>query len=111
VTAPPRPPGRQPERTELAWRRTGLAVATASTIAARALDPVFGTGAAVLGVSGLALAVLLLVGAARRARRRSAPGPGAGLLAAVVLACVLVGIAALVLVVAVQLRGGAFPAS
>jgi uncharacterized membrane protein YidH (DUF202 family) len=104
--------GLQPERTELAWRRTGLAVATASVIAARVLEPVLGTGAVVLGALGLTLAVVLLVGVTRRARsRRAARRPGGGLLAAVVLACVAVGIAAVVLVVAVQLRGGVVAAS
>jgi Domain of unknown function (DUF202) len=96
--------GLQPERTELAWRRTGLAVATASVIGSRALEPALGAGAVVLGALGLVLAVVLLAGATRRARsRRVGRRPGGGLLAAVVLACVVVGIAALTLVAAVRI--------
>jgi ABC-type spermidine/putrescine transport system permease subunit II len=108
MTTAPRPPGLQPERTELAWRRTGLAVATASAIGSRALEPVLGTAAVALGTLGLVLAVVILAGAGRRARRHSITGsPGGGLLAAVVVASVAVGIAALVVVVAVQVRSGA----
>jgi hypothetical protein len=100
VTAAARPPGLPRERTELAWRRTGLAVATAAAVVSRALDPVLGAGAVVLGVLGLGLAVLLLVGGTRRARGHEVPG--GGFLAAVVVACVVIGIAALALVVAVR---------
>jgi hypothetical protein len=101
VTAAARPPGLPRERTELAWRRTGLAVATAAAVAGRALDPVLGTGAVVLAVLGLVLALLLLVGGTRRAHHRGMPG--GGFLAAVVVACVVIGIAALTLVVAVRI--------
>jgi hypothetical protein len=101
VTAPARPPGLPRERTELAWRRTGLAVATAAAVAGRALYPVLATGAVVLGVLGLVLAVLLLVGGTRRSRHHGVPG--GGFLAAVVVGCVAIGIAALVVVVAVRI--------
>jgi hypothetical protein len=91
------PAGLPVERTELAWRRTGLAVATASLVGARVLGPVLGAGALVLGVLGLVLGVLLLVAGTRRTR----PGarPGGGLLAVVVLASLAVGLAGLVLLV------------
>jgi hypothetical protein len=90
--------GLQPERTALARRRTGLAVATASAVGGRALAPVLGAGAVVLGALGLALAALMVVGTARGPR-------GGGLLAVVAATCAVIGIAALVLVVAVSPRG------
>jgi hypothetical protein len=104
-------PGLQPERTALAWRRTGLAVAVGAIAGTRVLAPALGAGAVVIGLLGLALAVLLVVGSTRRARRVQvallqdgclASGPGGRLVATVCVACTGVGIAALVAVVVAQ---------
>jgi hypothetical protein len=105
-------PGLQPERTALAWRRTGLAVAVGAIAGTRVLAPTLGAGAVVVGLLGLALATLLVVGSTRRARRTQvallrdgclASGPGGRLIAAVCIACTSVGVAALAVVVAAHL--------
>ncbi|HLU57698.1 MAG TPA: DUF202 domain-containing protein [Pseudonocardia sp.] len=105
-------PGLQPERTALAWRRTGLAVAVGAIASTRLLAPELGAGAVVLGVLGLALAGLLVVGSSRRVRRTQAclledgtltSGPGGRLIAAVCIACTLTGIAALAVIVLARL--------
>ena len=77
--------GRQPERTDLAWQRTVLAVAVGSLVALRLLPPVLGTWGFVLGATGLLAAAASWPLARRRsqqvaARGTSAPLPGAGLL-------------------------------
>ncbi len=108
-------PGLQPERTALAWRRTGLAVAVGAIAGTRVLAPALGAGAVVVGMLGLALAALLVLGSTRRARRAEvallrdgclASGPGGRLVAAVCIACTAVGIAALVAVVAGHAQPG-----
>lgn len=101
-------PGLQPERTALAWRRTGLTVAVGAIATTRALLHLLGTGAVVLGLLGLGLAALLVLGSTRRARRAQAAllqdgclatGPGGRLVAAVCVACTALGVAGLVVVV------------
>ncbi|WP_460796633.1 DUF202 domain-containing protein [Microbacterium sp. GXF0217] len=62
-------PGLQPERTQLAWRRTALSIAVVSLIAARALPVIFGSGLWVIpGIAGVAASGLFWVASARRAR-------------------------------------------
>jgi len=56
----------QPERTALAWRRTGLALLGGSLVAARILPAVLGAWAAVLGLCGVASAGVLLYAIHRR---------------------------------------------
>jgi hypothetical protein len=108
-------PGLQPERTALAWRRTGLAVAVGAVAGARVLTPTLGAGALVVAALGLVLAVLFLLGSTRRARRAQiallrdghlASGPGGRLVAAVCIACVAVGVAALTVVVGARMQLG-----
>ena len=66
-------PGLQPERTELAWRRTALSLSVGSLIALRilpqALDSVFGILPGLLGLAG---AAFLWFTARRRHRRVNA---------------------------------------
>ncbi|MEJ1087137.1 DUF202 domain-containing protein [Microbacterium sp. Mu-80] len=62
-------PGLQPERTQLAWRRTALSLAIGSLIAARALPVIFASGAWVVpGILGVAVAGALWAAGGRRAR-------------------------------------------
>ncbi len=103
------PPGVQAERTALAWRRTALAVAVGALAAGRLLEPVLGPGGWALAVAGVPAAAGIAVAGGRRARawagvldREDAssarpPGPGGLLLAAVALGTVVLGAAALVL--------------
>ncbi|WP_106400485.1 DUF202 domain-containing protein [Actinocorallia populi] len=62
-------PGLQPERTELAWRRTGLALAAGCLLSMRALSPLPGAWSAAVGLGRLALALAGLASASRRSRR------------------------------------------
>lgn len=94
MTAQGRDAGLQRERTELAWRRTLLALAAGSLIAMRVLLDGFGGAAIVVGAAGLTVAAALSVAAARRrpGERRS----DGRLLAVTASACVvgaLVGVA------------------
>ncbi|WIB26723.1 DUF202 domain-containing protein [Curtobacterium sp. MCSS17_015] len=59
-------PGLQPERTALAWRRTGLAITVAALVAVRILPEVLGPWAIVPAGLGLAAAVAVLIAAHRR---------------------------------------------
>jgi len=61
-------PGLQPERTSLAWRRTGLALTVASLLSVRVLPVVLGPWATVPAVLGLVAALTVLVLAHRRQR-------------------------------------------
>lgn len=58
--------GLQPERTALAWRRTGLALTVAALVAVRILPEALGTWAVVPAGFGVAAAVGVLVAAHRR---------------------------------------------
>jgi uncharacterized membrane protein YidH (DUF202 family) len=61
-------PGLQPERTELAWRRTALALAVGSLVAVRLVPVALGDPWwAFVGVAGLVLAAAVWVGARLRA--------------------------------------------
>ena len=111
------PPGAQPERTALAWRRTSLSVAVGALVAGRVLEPWAGPGVWVLTVLGLLGAVVLDRAGAHRAtawtgvvddahpdRGPGAPvpddarTPGGAVLAATALAATALGVAALVAV-------------
>ena len=62
-------PGLQPERTELAWRRTALALALLSLVSMRLLPEAFGSAWwALVGVAGLVAAAVVWGLARRRAR-------------------------------------------
>lgn len=53
--------GLQPERTELAWRRTLLALTVASVASTRALYPLLGRAAVLIGIAGIVLAAALAI--------------------------------------------------
>ncbi|MFK3676236.1 DUF202 domain-containing protein [Microbacterium sp. NPDC090218] len=85
-------PGLQPERTELAWRRTALAIAIGSLVSLRIFPFVLPLGAEAWGLApgaiGLVAACVLWFAARRRQLRVTAvltgaatgPTPGGGLL-------------------------------
>jgi putative membrane protein len=62
-------PGLQPERTELAWRRTTLALAIGAIVALRILPPVLGSWSLALVFAGFGFTGLMWILAARRARQ------------------------------------------
>ena len=106
-------PGLQPERTALAWRRTGLVLVAGSLAALRFLPPVIGPWTVLPVVVGIAAAVAVFVFAHRRHVAGHATLTGAddarvplpsGLLLAVVAGAVLVY--AVTAVVAVLLLDG-----
>ena len=70
TTTPPRPaifdPGLQPERTALAWRRTGLVLAAGALAALRFLPPILGVWTVVPALLGIVTAVAVFVFAHRR---------------------------------------------
>jgi uncharacterized membrane protein YidH (DUF202 family) len=100
-------PGLQPERTELAWRRTALALGAGSLVAARLLPAVFQHAAwTFVGLSGLVAATVLWVAARRRYRRvidvlgrdgDRAVLPDASLIVALTSLVSMIGIVALVI--------------
>lgn len=66
-------PGLQPERTELAWRRTALSIAVGSLVAIKLLPDHLGSTLWVIpGVAGLLVAGWLWVAVRRRTRAATA---------------------------------------
>ncbi|WP_349428103.1 DUF202 domain-containing protein [Microbacterium sp. LWS13-1.2] len=62
-------PGLQPERTELAWRRTALALGAGSIVAMRLIPAAFGSGWWILvGAAGLVMSGISWLWARRRYR-------------------------------------------
>lgn len=105
-------PGLQPERTELAWRRTILALAAGSLISERLLAPLIGLWALAVALAGLALAVTCWVVSAARARRTKrvllgspGPPPGAGLLLVLAVAVTVGAVTGLAYVLSRHLMG------
>lgn len=108
-------PGLQPERTELAWRRTALAIAIGSLVSLRIFPLVLPDGLAawgvVPGVIGVGTACLLWVAARRRQRhttavltsRMSGVLPGGALLLVLTVFGTGFGTVALLLVAVTQL--------
>lgn len=107
-------PGLQPERTELAWRRTALALGAGSLIALRLLPVAFGHPAwAFGGVAGLVAAAVLWLSARRRYRavndvlgREGERGvlPGASMIAALAALALAIGFVSLAVVIAIAVR-------
>ncbi|MER7243364.1 DUF202 domain-containing protein [Kribbella sp. NPDC000426] len=59
--------GLQPERTELAWRRTALSIATASLVSVRVLPEMLGSLLwALFGIAGVVLAICVWTAARSR---------------------------------------------
>ncbi len=99
--------GLQPERTALAWRRTGLALLGGSLVAGRILPEVLGAWTVALGLIGEIVASLLLVTIGWRYRTHyrhlsagsQTPAVTDGrLIAATAFFCVAAGFVSLVLV-------------
>jgi hypothetical protein len=65
-------PGLQPERTALAWRRTGLAMAVGALAALRIFPALLGAWALIPGGIAVLVAGAVLVAAHRRYRREHA---------------------------------------
>jgi len=100
-----RPGGLAPERTRLAWRRTGLALAVGSVAIGRMLQDVIGAAAWVLAVLA-SVASAVLVGAAYRRSPGSHAGRAGGRLVTVcAVGLLLVALGALVVVVTGGLGG------
>lgn len=107
-------PGLQPERTALAWRRTGLALLTGSLVAARILPETLGPGAALLGLVGVAAASALLYAIHRRYRHHHrhllsagdrAPIAGGRLIAATTAFVTAAALTSIAIVIAITLEG------
>ena len=106
-------PGLQPERTELAWRRTALGIGVGSLIALRMLPDATGNPWWVfVGVAGVLIAVAIWIFGRRRlggVRERMARDglharmPGAGPLAALVGLVLVTGVLGMVLVALIAL--------
>ncbi|MCZ4068857.1 DUF202 domain-containing protein [Microbacterium sp. H37-C3] len=107
-------PGLQPERTELAWRRTALALGAGSLVALRLFPVAFGHPAwAFGGVAGLVAAAALWLAARRRYRavngvleREGDRGmlPGASPIAALAVVALGIGLVSLAVVIVTALR-------
>jgi putative membrane protein len=99
-------PGAQPERTALAWRRTALALAAGALVGGRVLEPWLGPLVWLPVAVGVLAAVALARAGGRRAARWSAVldassdarVPGGGPLAVTAAGAVVLGGAALVVV-------------
>ncbi len=103
----PYDPGVQPERTELAWRRTALSICFGSLVSMRVLPELIGTLGLAVGGAGVAFSAVLWVLARPRCRAfREAMAhpdrarPGALHLAALTAFSTTVGLLLLILVVA-----------
>lgn len=107
-------PGLQPERTELAWRRTALALGAGSLVALRLLPVAFGHPAwAFGGVAGLVIAAVLWLAARRRYRVVNellcrdgdhAMLPGAAVIASLAALGLAIGLVSLSVVIVTALR-------
>jgi len=105
--------GLQPERTELAWRRTSLAIGVGSLVALRLLPVALDApGWAFVGLAGLLAAAILFLASRRRARAVNvalrdagdrAALPGGALLGALALLVTLAGAAGVSLVLGLAL--------
>lgn len=102
--------GLQPERTALAWRRTGLALAVGALVGVRILPAVLGDWALIPAGAGLIVAFVVLWASHRRyltqheiltsADSDRIPLPGGGLPALVASLVIFAGLAVLLVVLA-----------
>ena len=106
-------PGLQPERTELAWRRTALSIAVGSVVAMRLLPDALGSGWWILpGILGVIFSAVLWRWSRRRYERLSYPTvdirdhtlvPDGALLLTLAVFVVLVGALGIAVLVALPL--------
>jgi putative membrane protein len=98
--------GLQPERTALAWRRTGLALGAGALVGVRVLPEILGVWAIVPAGIGIVLAAAVIGLSHHRYRRHHvtlagghdpARLPGGGLAALTAITTLLFGVAALVI--------------
>lgn len=100
-----RPAGLAPERTRLAWRRTGLALAVGAVAIGRMLQDVVGAAAWLLALVASAASAVLVVAAYRRSPDSHAGRAGGRLVTVCAAGLVLVGLGALVVVLTGGLGG------
>ena len=84
--------GLQPHRTQLAWRRTSLALLGAAIASVKVLEPVLGPVAFVIGIAGIVMAGALAWGSYHRANQQVA---GARLVTTCAVVTALLGLGAL----------------
>lgn len=107
-------PGLQPERTELAWRRTGLSIAVGSVVAMRLLPEALGNGWWIVpGILGVIFSAVLWQWSRRRYEKVSFATvtmrdrtlvPDGALLLALAVFVTLVGALGITVLVALPLR-------
>jgi putative membrane protein len=106
---PPLDPGLQPERTNLAWRRTALSLLVWSLAALRILPAIFGWWAASIALVGMAFSIVAFVTARRRYSQQSnmlalsndsSSRVGAAVIAGAAALAATLGIMALLIVIA-----------
>jgi uncharacterized membrane protein YidH (DUF202 family) len=78
MTATPRDPGLQPERTALAWQRSALALAVATIVVGRLTFSTVGLVALLVVALGLGHTAVIFATAHRRYRMRTGAQQGTG---------------------------------
>lgn len=108
-------PGAQPERTALAWHRTGLTFLASSLVALKIFPPILGTWSVLIGLVGLIYAIVLLLVVRHRYLTHHrilttsgdalAPVAGGYLIATLTVSTLAAGLVSLAIVLSLHLRG------